>query len=179
MVRTDEETGAFSVAVEVSHGVTPLRLIRAIGRNGVDCPMSRAVRPKASKVPPGRNGWIRPTTVLHGTQDATAGDRVHRPLIATAHRQGFGQSGHAVSRNCRSAKRCLTTAHLGIALEAFACVICPIPSFRLFLELAEGHTSSESCGVKDGRLAGCVDDRNYRETTSVTAQTPTRATRHC
>ena len=124
-------------------------------------------------------GRYRPTTVLHGTQDATAGDRVHRPLIATAHRQGFGQSGHAVSRNCRSAKRCLTTAHLGIALEAFACVICPIPSFRLFLELAEGHTSSESCGVKDGRLAGCVDDRNYRETTSVTAQTPTRATRHC
>ncbi len=31
-----------------------------VGQNGVDCPMSRAVRPKASKVPPGRNGWIRP-----------------------------------------------------------------------------------------------------------------------
>ena len=52
---------------------------------------------EAWKVPRGRNGWIRPTTVLHGTQDATAGDRVHRPLIATAHRQGFGLNGRSTN----------------------------------------------------------------------------------
>ena len=40
------------------------RLQPAVGQKDVDCPMSRAVRPKASKVPPGRNGWIRPRAAV-------------------------------------------------------------------------------------------------------------------
>ena len=47
----------------------------------------------------------RPTTVLHGTQDATAGDRVHRPLIATAHRQGFGRIGLSLGGQSEAAMR--------------------------------------------------------------------------
>jgi hypothetical protein len=38
-------------------------LIRAIGQNGVDCPMARAGRTKASKVLRGKNRWIRPAAV--------------------------------------------------------------------------------------------------------------------
>lgn len=37
----------------------------------------------------------RPTAVLHGTPDATAGDRVDRPFTATAHRQGLGRNGRS------------------------------------------------------------------------------------
>ena len=48
----------------------------------------------------------RPTAVLHGTPDATAGDRVDRSFMATAHRQGFGQSRRSESRK-RTAEVCL------------------------------------------------------------------------
>ena len=47
----------------------------------------------------------RPTAVLHRAPDATAGDRVDRPSMATAHRQGFGLSRLRVSGQNRAAIR--------------------------------------------------------------------------
>lgn len=49
-------------------------------------PVMRQGRPPPSVSP-------RPTAVLHGTADATAGDRVDWPFMATRRRQGFGRSG--------------------------------------------------------------------------------------
>lgn len=66
----------------------------AVGQYGVDCPMSRAVRPKASKVPPGRNGWIRPGRAIRPVTCRRAGNKVQQPFQTTAHRQVLGHSGH-------------------------------------------------------------------------------------
>lgn len=70
-------------------------------------------------------------------------------------------------------------AQLGTARKFSVAFICIIANFRVFGEFTEGYKNSEGFRVKDGRLAGCVDDKNHRETTSATAQALTRATRHC
>ena len=45
---------------------------RALGETAATV-QSRAMRPKASKVPPGRNGWIRPTSDIHPPGGLAAG----------------------------------------------------------------------------------------------------------
>lgn len=60
----------------------------------------------------------RPTAVLHGTPDATAGDRVDRSFMATAHRQGFGRNSPSPTARRTTGKKTATDVHVQSQVSA-------------------------------------------------------------